>query len=326
MSPIVLAVLVVVCVAAAGFALAPVFASGGRAQKRLRNLSTTSSVGGGAQGRTDRERDERRKNIQDTVRKQTEALEKEKKRVPLDLQLYRAGMKIKKGTFIRNSIILGVIVTVVTFVLQVPPLFAVVFGACGAYLLPRMYLGRRRKKFQAAFLEELPNAVEAIVRGVKSGLPLNDSIKIVAKEVKEPVRSEFARVLDAQAVGKSTDEAVKMIYQRVPLSEVNFFVVVINVQQQAGGNLSEALSNLARVLRDRKKMKAKVKAMSSEAKASAMIIGSLPFIVAALVTVVTPNYLEPLFTSTVGYICLGIGAVMMSLGVFIMNRMIQFDY
>ncbi len=326
MSPLILAILVVVCVGAAGFALVPVFASGGRAQKRLRELSTTATIGGGAAGRSERDREARRREIQDNVRKQTEALEKEKKRVPLELQLYRAGMKIKKAAFIRNSIILGVIVTVVTFVLQVPILFALVFGACSAYLLPRWYLARRRNKFQANFLEELPNAVEAIVRGVKSGLPLNDSIKIVAKEVKEPVRSEFARVLDAQAVGKSTDEAVKMIYQRVPLSEVNFFVVVINVQQQAGGNLSEALSNLARVLRDRKKMKAKVKAMSSEAKASAMIIGSLPFIVAGLVTLVTPNYLEPLFTTTVGYICLGVAAVMMSLGVFIMNRMIQFDY
>jgi len=175
-------------------------------------------------------------------------------------------------------------------------------------------------------LLELPNAVEAIVRGVKTGLPLNDSLRIVAKEVKEPVRSEFAHVIDAQAMGKSTDEAVALIYERVPLSEVNFFVVVISVQQKSGGNLSEALTNLARVLRDRKKMQGKVKAMSSEAKASAMIIGSLPFIVAALVSFVTPDYLLPLVSSTMGFIMLGVAAFMMSMGIFIMNRMIQFDY
>src|SRR5690606_21724444 len=121
---------------------------------------------------------------------------------------------------------------------------------------------------------------EAIVRGVKSGLPLNDSMKIVARDVKEPVKTEFARVLDQQSVGKSMTEAIQILLDRVPVPEVNFFVVVITVQQQAGGNLSEALTNLSRVLRNRKKMQAKVKAMSSEAKASAMIIGALPFVVA----------------------------------------------
>jgi tight adherence protein B len=121
-------------------------------------------------------------------------------------------------------------------------------------------------------------------------------------------------------------EALQVLFDRLPLPEVNFFVVVITVQQQAGGNLSEALGNLARVLRNRKKMKQKVKAMSSEAKASAGIIGSLPFIVAILVTLTTPNYLVPLFTTPIGMIWLGIAAFMLSIGVFVMNRMIQFDF
>ena len=157
------------------------------------------------------------------------------------------------------------------------PLFHLVFGAAAGYLLPRLYLGFRRGRHQAAYLNELPNAVEAIVRGVKSGLPLNDSMRLVAKEAKEPIKTEFQRVLDQQALGKSTSEAVQVLFERMPLPEVNFFVVVITVQQQAGGNLSEALGNLARVLRNRKKMKQKIKAMSSEAKASAGIIGSLPY-------------------------------------------------
>jgi tight adherence protein B len=120
-------------------------------------------------------------------------------------------------------------------------------------------------------------------------------------------------------------EAVNILYERVPLSEVNFFVVVINVQQQAGGNLSEALGNLSRVLRNRKKMKQKVKAMSSEAKASAGIIGSLPIIVAILVSLTTPTYLLPMIETQIGQIMLGIAAILMFLGGFIMNRMIQFD-
>ncbi len=188
-----------------------------------------------------------------------------------------------------------------------------------------MYLKRRRNKYQNAFLDELPNAVEAIVRGVKSGLPLNDSMKLVAREAKEPIKSDFQKVLDQQSVGKSMQEAVVTLFDRVPLPEVNFFVVVITVQSQAGGNLSEALGNLARVLRNRKKMKMKVKAMSSEAKASAMIIGSLPFIVAILVSLTTPGYLLPLVETNVGLVCLGVAAIMMFMGGFIMNRMIQFD-
>src|SRR5690606_9242588 len=147
------------------------------------------------------------------------------------------------------------------------------------------------------FLDELPNAIEAIVRGVKTGLPLNDTVRLVAKDAKEPVRSEFGRILDQQAFGFSMQEAIQVLLERVPLPEVNFFVVVITVQQQAGGNLSEALSNLARVLRNRKKMKAKVKAMSSEATASAGIIGALPIVVAVLISVVSPSYLLPLFTT-----------------------------
>jgi tight adherence protein B len=164
------------------------------------------------------------------------------------------------------------------------------------------------------------------VRGVKSGLPLNDSIRLVAKEAKEPVKSEFQRVLDQQSVGKSMAEAVPILFERVPVPEVYFFIVVITVQQQAGGNLSEALGNLARVLRSRKAMKLKIKAMSSEAKASAGIIGSLPFIVAILVSLTSPTYLLPLVTTTTGELWLGIAAVMLTLGVLVMRKMVAFDF
>src|SRR5690606_2159472 len=198
-------------------------------------------------------------------------------------------------------------------------------GAAGAYVLPTMYLRSKKRRYQNAFLDELPNAVEAIVRGVKSGMPLNDSFRLVAREIKEPVKSEFVRILDQQAVGKTMPEAVETMFDRFPLPEVNFFIVVITVQQQSGGNLSEALGNLATVLRNRKKMKEKVKAMSSEAKASAMIIGSLPFIVAGLVTLTTPSYMVPLFTTNIGLVMLGIAAILMSMGIFIMSKMVQFD-
>jgi tight adherence protein B len=324
MTPLILALLAVVAVGAAGFALVPALMGGGRANKRMKALQGDIQANRRNADAT-HSRDTRRKEIQQTLRAQTAALERKKKRIPLQDRLYQAGMKIKKSAFIRNSVIFGIIVFVICFVLQLELIYCLIFSVAGGYLLPRMYVSRRRKKYQNAFLDELPNAVEAIVRGVKSGLPLNDSMRLVAKEAKEPIKSDFQRVLDQQSVGKTIQEAVVTLYDRVPLPEVNFFIVVITVQAQAGGNLSEALGNLARVLRNRKKMKAKVKAMSSEAKASAGIIGSLPIIVAFLVSLTTPTYLLPLIQTPIGNLMLGIAAILMFLGGFIMNRMIQFD-
>lgn len=325
MSPLIFALLAVISVGALGFALVPSMLGSSRAQKRIRALQ--GDIQANRQQLTaDRSRDQRRKSVQQALKSQTDALERKKKNVPLQTRIFQAGMKINKAAFIRNQVLFGIGVALACVLLQVPLLFAPVFGIAAGYLLPRMYLDRRRRKYQDRFLDELPNAVEAIVRGVKSGLPLNDSMRVVAKEVKEPVRSEFQRVLDQQAIGKSMTEAIMVLFERVPLPEVNFFVVVITVQQQAGGNLSEALTNLSRVLRNRKKMKAKVKAMSSEAKASAIIIGSLPFIVSGLVTITTPNYMEPLLTTSTGHLWLGIAALLMIAGSLVMNRMIRFDF
>jgi tight adherence protein B len=267
----------------------------------------------------------RRRSVQEALKSQTGTL-KAKKRVPLQALIFQAGLKTKARAFIRNQVILGAACAVAVFLVQVPIYYAVLFGAAAGYVLPRWWLARKRKQYQNKFLDELPNAVEAIVRGVKSGLPLNDSIRLVAKEAKEPVKSEFGRVLDQQAVGKSMAEAVQILFDRVPLPEVNFFIVVITVQQQAGGNLSEALGNLSRVLRNRKAMKLKIKAMSSEAKASAGIIGSLPFVVAILVSLTSPTYLLPLVQTTTGQMWLGIAAVMLATGTFVMRKMVAFDF
>ena len=324
MATILLVILAMVTVGAAGFALVPSALGGGRAEKRRKALQgdvRTNRLEASAA----RSRDDRRKSVQQALKSQTDALNA-KKRVKLPQLLFQAGMSISPSTFIRNSIIFGGVVLVILVLVQVPIYLAPVFALAAGYLLPRWWVGRKRKKYQSQFLDELPNAVEAIVRGVKTGLPLNDSIRVVAKDAKEPVKSEFGRVLDQQAFGLSMTEAVTVLLDRVPLAEVNFFVVVITVQQQAGGNLSEALGNLAKVLRNRKKMKQKIKAMSSEAKASAGIIGSLPFVVGCLVSVVSPSYLAPLFFTDLGHIWLGIGVFMLALGIFIMNRMIQFDY
>lgn len=326
MSPLIYALLAIVAVGAAGFALVPSLLGGGtkRADKRFKALQGDIQA---ARREEDagKNRESRRKQIQTTLKAQNEALGKARK-VSLQDRIYQSGMKIKVRDWVRNQIILGAVVAVIVVLFQVPWYFALIFGAAAGYLLPKFWMGRRRKKHQQAYLDELPNAVEAIVRGVKSGLPLNDSMRLVAKEAKEPIKSEFQRVLDQQQMGKSPTEAVQVLFERMPLPEVNFFVVVITVQQQAGGNLSEALGNLARVLRNRKKMKQKIKAMSSEAKASAGIIGSLPFIVGLLVTLTTPTYMLPLFTTPLGWVWLGIASAMMLMGGWIMSKMVSFDF
>lgn len=324
MNTLLLIILAMVAVGAAGFALVPSALGESRADKRRKAYQGDLRVNR-LEIDAARSRDQRRKTVQQALKMQTDALNA-KKRVTLPQLLFQAGMTVKPAAFIRNSIIIGVALFALLVVVQVPFYFAAIFAVAAAYLLPRMYVSRKRRKYQDRFLDELPNAVEAIVRGVKTGLPLNDSIRVVAKDAKEPVKSEFGRVLDQQAFGMSMTEAVQVLLDRVPLPEVNFFVVVITVQQQAGGNLSEALGNLARVLRNRKKMKQKVKAMSSEAKASAGIIGSLPFVVGILVSLVSPRYLEPLVTTSLGHIWLGVGAVMLAAGIFVMNRMIKFDF
>jgi tight adherence protein B len=324
MTTILLVILAMITVGAAGFALVPSAMGSGRADKRRKALQGDIRVNR-LEVDAARSREERRKSVQQALKSQTDALNA-KKRVSLPQLLFQAGMTIKPAVFIRNSIIFGIVVFVILVLVQVPIYLAPVFAVAAGYLLPRMYVSRKRKKYQDRFLDELPNAVEAIVRGVKTGLPLNDSIRVVAKDAKEPVKSEFGRVLDQQAFGMSMTEAVGVLLDRVPLPEVNFFVVVITVQQQAGGNLSEALGNLAKVLRNRKKMKQKIKAMSAEAKASAGIIGSLPFVVGTLVSLVSPAYLGPPFFTPIGQIWLGVGIIMLVAGIFVMNRMIQFNY
>lgn len=325
MSPLILAILVVICVGALGIAFVPALAGSSRADKRMKALQADAQVR--RQTITaDKTRETRRRTVQDALKQQSDQLNSRRAKTTLKHRIFQAGIKTPLKDWIRNSIILGVALFAVLVIVQVPLLYAGVIALAGAYVLPNFYLGWRRKRYQSAYLDELPNAVEAIVRGVRAGMPLNDSIRLVAREVKQPVRSEFMRVLDQQSVGKSMAEAVPVLFERVPLAEVNFFIVVITVQQQSGGNLSEALSNLAVVLRNRKKMKAKVKAMSSEAKASAMIIGALPVFVIGSVSVVSPGYLSPLFSTSAGMVCLGVAIGMMLAGAFVMNRMIQFDY
>ncbi|MCB1440256.1 MAG: type II secretion system F family protein [Nitratireductor sp.] len=270
----------------------------------------------------------RRKSVQDSL-KELEEKQKEKhgKEKPNLKQLIRqAGLKITVKQF---WILSGLCGLATAFIAMLSGANLYVAGAAlivGFLGLPRWILGYIRKKRFKQFLEEFPNAVDVIVRGVKAGLPLNDCLTIIARESKEPVRTEFARVIETQHMGVPLTEAVGRLYKNIPVPEANFFGIVISIQQQAGGNLSEALSNLSGVLRDRKKMQAKIRAMSAEAKASAGIIGSLPFAVATLVYLTTPDYIMILFNTMKGNIVLVCAGTWMCMGILVMKKMINFDF
>jgi tight adherence protein B len=168
--------------------------------------------------------------------------------------------------------------------------------------------------------------MDVITRGIKSGLPVHDCLKIIGKESPDPLGTEFRRMIEQIGMGMTVEDALEKTYQRMPTSELRFFTIVLAIQQKTGGNLAEALGNLSIVLRARKLMREKIKALSSEAVASAMIIGVLPPGVLALVTVMTPSYMMVMYTDPRGQMMLAGGAVWMAIGGFIMKRMIAFKF
>jgi tight adherence protein B len=270
----------------------------------------------------------RRKSITDSL-KQLEDKEKDRdrniRRPPLKIQIKQAGLPLTIERFYIYSLICGVFMAIVAYVAGAPIYVVPAALLVGILGVPRWAVSFMRKRRVKQFLAEFPNALDIIVRAVKSGLPLNDGIRLIASEAKEPVKTEFRRIVEAQQLGLSIPDASLRMIETMPCPEAGFFGIVIQIQSQAGGNLSEALGNLSRVLRDRKRMKAKVQALSMEAKASAWIIGALPFVVAFLVYISSPNYIMPLFTTSIGHIILGIAGTWMLIGVGVMKKMINFD-
>jgi tight adherence protein B len=269
----------------------------------------------------------RKKSVQDSL-KELEAKQKERSRSSIGLkrQMQQAGLKINMRQFALISVATAILSVIMAYMFGAPPVGALAAGVVGGFGLPRWVVARIHKRRMNKFLEEFPNAVDVIVRGVRAGLPLNDCLNIIAREAKEPVASEFRRIVETQQMGIPLSESVTWLYDNVPLTEANFFGIVIAIQQSAGGNLSEALGNLSNVLRDRKKMKHKITAMSTEAKTSAGIIGALPFLVATLVYLTTPEYIKILFTHPTGNIVLVCSGIWMSMGIMVMKKMINFDF
>jgi len=267
----------------------------------------------------------RREQVEGTL-KQLEERQKQARRPPLSVRISQAGLSWSKNRFIMISVGLGVFAFLIGIPLAGGLLPALAFGFAAGCGLPLWLLNFLKKRRESRFLDGLPDAVDVIVRGIKAGLPLLDSLKMIAAEAPEPMRSEFRGVIETQAIGMPLGEACLKLYERIPLAETNFFGIVISIQQRAGGNLSEALGNLSVVLRDRKKMKAKIKAMSMEAKASASIIGALPIVVMLLVWLTSPDYIELLWTEDLGRVMVACSAIWMFIGIMVMRKMINFDF
>ena len=267
----------------------------------------------------------RREQVETTL-KDLEARRAQEKSAPLSVRLSQAGLDWTPQKFwIVSAVVAGVFFAGALFG-GGGLIGAAGLAFAGGFGLPRWALNFLKKRREAKFLAALPDAVDVIVRGIKAGLPLFESIKVVAADSPEPLRSEFLAIIETQAIGMPLGEACARLYERMPLPEANFFGIVVSIQQKSGGNLSEALGNLSKVLRDRKKMKEKIQAMSMEAKASAGIIGSRPPIVMFLVYLTTPQYIALLWTHPTGQLMLVGCVVWMSIGVMVMKKMINFDF
>jgi tight adherence protein B len=267
----------------------------------------------------------RREQVEGALKELDERQAKQRS-VPLSVKIAQAGLTWSKRRFLITAAVFGVFAFLLSLVLDAGPVAALGMGFVGGAGLPLWLLKFLKKRREGKFLNSFPDAVDIIVRGIKAGLPLLDSMRIITTDAPEPLKSEFRAILETQTVGIPIGEACGKLYERIPVPEANFFAIVIAIQQRAGGNLSEALGNLSRVLRERKKMKAKIQAMSMEAKASAFIIACLPLAVMMLVYITSPQYIELLWTTTTGRIMLVGCAIWMSMGVLVMRKMINFDF
>jgi tight adherence protein B len=275
--------------------------------------------------REDRAQRSKRSQVEESL-KEVEERHKRAQKISLQLRIAQSGMNWTKQQFLIASGVLGLVAFGGSFYMGAGLIASVGFAIGAGFGLPRWILNFLKKRREAKFLNALPDAVDIIVRGIKAGLPLFDSIKVVAADTPEPLRSEFNAIIETQAIGMPLGEACQRLYERMPLPEANFFGIVIAIQTKSGGNLSEALGNLSKVLRDRRRMAAKIQAMSMEAKASAAIIGALPPIVMIMVYIMTPEYISLLWTHPTGRLMLAGCVVWMSTGIFVMKKMINFDF
>jgi tight adherence protein B len=327
-----LAIYAMIAVAVAGVVLALIFPmlSSGAASRRVKAIAENSKVAAPPKASWksrlfDDAKESKRKVVQESLRQIEEREKQRKKRLTLRTQIMQSGLDMQVKVFWMISAGCAIAVMAAALIGGVPWYVSLVAGAVGGLGLPRWFLGFLRRRRQNVFLNDFADAIDVMVRGLKAGLPVSDAMKIIAAESGAPVGPEFSEVVEGQRIGITIDQGIERMYERLPLPEVNFLAIVMAIQQKTGGNLSEALGNLSKVLRDRKKMKAKIRAISQEAKSSAAIIGALPFVIMGALTVLNPTYLNPMFYTSVGNMLLiGCGLWMLT-GVIVIRKMINFQ-
>ena len=325
------AVIVLAALAVGGLAFAIIspFLGSAASSSRLKAISKGEAIkkeGNSFRSRFQEDsKDSRRKQIQESLNAISDRELKKKKRATLRIKLEQAGLEISVRAFWVSSAILGVVLALVSLILGGNLYIAGAALFIGFLGLPRWILGFLQRRRQSIFLNDFADAIDVLVRGLKSGLPVSEAMKIIATESGPPVGPEFLEVVEGQRVGIPIDQGVERMVDRMPLPEVNFLGIVMTIQSKTGGNLSEALGNLSRVLRDRKRMKQKVRSVSQEAKSSAAIIGSLPFVIMGMLTVLNPKYLRPLLDTNTGHILIICSGLWMLTGVLVMRKMINFQ-
>ena len=268
------------------------------------------------------------RNRQRLIQRKLQEMERQRARRKdsLGTLLRQSGLSLSLGGYLGFCLGAAVVSGGGLLMLDMEPLVCLAGAAAGGIALPRFVLtfmiGRRQSRFTFLFAD----ALDILVRGARTGLPVGECLRIVGRELPDPVGFEFRMLVESQRIGMSPEQALERGLERMPTSEFQFFAVVLTIQQQTGGNLAATLENLSNVLRSRKKLRDKISAMSSEAKASGMIIGSLPFLVAGIIWILNPSYISLLFTTTTGHKLMMGSAVWMALGVLVMYRMINFRF
>ena len=292
-----------------------------RLNRRLKDLGLKS-------GKRDTKANQNLNPRQKRIQEQLQNLELKKKkqgtRSQVRSSMLRAGLEPNVRTYLIGSACLGLFAAVASYLLGMPSYVLVASALVTAYFFPKWFLStlfnRRQKKFTSHFATGL----DVIIRGVRSGLPITECLRIVSREVPDPVGGEFTQLVEGQKLGLTLPELLQRGLERMPTKEYKFFAIVIQIQQETGGNLADTLENLSTVLRERKQMRDKAIALSSEAKSSAAIIGSLPFIVGGGLSAINWEYMSPLATTGLGHTMIYCGLAWMSIGVLVMHKMINF--
>ncbi len=297
-----------------------------KAQQRARALAV---IKGGSTHKKNVDKssvqDQRRAEIARKLKERSEGETRKKKDgLSMSDRIMQAGLKISVKQFWINSLILGLVVAGIAKLAGMSVFVCLMMFITGFLGIPRMILSKLAARRQKKFLEEFADALEAMIRLLKAGMPVSEAIAMVGREFVGPVGEEMSKIYDTQKIGIPLDEACQIATKRMPLTEMQMFATGIAIQAQTGASLSEVLGNLSGVIRARFKLKRKVKSLSSEAKSSAAIIGSLPILVSTGIYFINPDHIMVMFEYPVGKMMMAGAVIWMGLGILSMKIMINF--